>query len=106
MSMPKVDGRPYERQQVQGHTLDNRTIAMLTEAESRLGYSLTILQGSFNGSVSQSAGAHDGGGAVDLTAYDWQSKVRVLRRIGFAAWYRPVIPGVWGEHVHAIANGD
>lgn len=107
MPMPQVDGRAYERQQVQGHTLNNRTIAMLTEVESRLGYDLTVLQGSYNaGGVSQSAGTHDGGGAVDLAPYDWQNKVKALRRVGFAAWHRAAIPGLWGEHIHAIANGD
>lgn len=107
MSMPEVDGRAYERQQVQGHTLNNRTIAMLTVCEARLGYSLTVLQGSYNaGGVGASAGTHDGGGAVDLAPYDWKGKVKALRRVGFAAWHRPAIAGVWGEHIHAIAIGD
>jgi hypothetical protein len=107
MGMPKVDGHAYEKQQVQGHTLNNRTVAMLTEVESRLGYDLTVLQGSYNaGGVSQSAGTHDGGGAVDLAPYDWKDKVAALRRVGFAAWHRPAIPGTWGEHIHAIAYGD
>jgi hypothetical protein len=85
MGMPKVDGHAYEKQQVQGHTLNNRTVAMLTDVESRLGYDLTVLQGSYNaGGVSQSAGTHDGGGAVDLAPYDWKNKVAALRRVGFA----------------------
>jgi hypothetical protein len=107
MGMPKVDGHAYEKQQVQGHTLNNRTVAMLTDVESRLGYDLTVLQGSYNaGGVSQSAGTHDGGGAVDLAPYDWKNKVAALRRVGFAAWHREAIPGTWGEHIHAIAYGD
>ncbi len=49
-----------------------------------------------------SAGTHDGGGVVDLIPFDWQRKVRVLRSIGFAAWHRPAISGLWNEHIHAV----
>jgi len=79
---------------------------MVQEAEDRLGYELTIIQGSYNKGVGQSAGTHDGGGALDLADYGWQNKVRVLRNIGFAAWRRPTIPGLWNAHIHAIAIGD
>ncbi len=88
---------------VRPKTVDWKTRAALEEAERRLGYRLTIVQGSYNaGGVSQSAGTHDGGGTVDLLAWDWQRKVRVLRTIGFAAWYRPTVPGLWGAHIHAV----
>lgn len=107
MSMPQVKGGPYERVVVQGHTLNNRTVAMLTEMEARLGYDLTVLQGSYNaGGVSASSGTHDGGGAVDLAPFDWANKVRVGRRVGFAIWHRTPIPDVWPEHCHGIAIGD
>jgi hypothetical protein len=89
-----------------GKLVNERTADMLTRAEARLGYELTIIQGSYNTSVGASGGTHDGGGAVDLSAYDWQRKVRVLRDLGFAAWYRPTLPGEWNEHIHAIAIGD
>jgi hypothetical protein len=79
---------------------------MLIRAEKRLGYELTIMQGSYNRGVGASAGTHDGGGAVDLAPYDHARKVLVLRQVGFAAWYRPALPGVWPDHVHAIAIGD
>jgi GH25 family lysozyme M1 (1,4-beta-N-acetylmuramidase) len=83
--------------------VDWKTRAALEEAERRLGYPLTVVQGSYNaGGVSASAGTHDGGGVVDLLAWDWKRKVRVLRAIGFAAWYRPTISGLWGEHIHAV----
>ena len=83
--------------------VDWKTRAALEEAERRLGYPLTIVQGSYNrGGVSASAGTHDGGGVVDLLAWDWQRKVRVLRSIGFAAWYRPPVRGLWGAHIHAV----
>ena len=83
--------------------VDNWTAAALREAERRLGYRLTLVQGSYNaGGVRQSAGTHDGGGVVDLLPWDWQHKVKVLRAIGFAAWYRPTVPGLWGAHIHAV----
>lgn len=94
-----------------GKTVDLRTHLALKEAERRLGYPLTVTQGSYNaGGVAASAGTHDGGGAVDLEAYDWQRKVRVLRAVGFAAWYRPELwrdgVKIWGPHVHAIQIGN
>jgi hypothetical protein len=89
-----------------GKTVNKWTAAALEECERRLGYSLTVVQGSYNTSVGASAGTHAGGGAVDLMPYDWENKVHVLRAVGFAAWHRPTLPGVWGEHIHAILIGD
>lgn len=90
-----------------GKTVDRLTAAALREVERRLGYSLTVVQGSYNaGGVAASAGTHDGGGAVDLLAWDWENKVRALRAVGFAAWYRPTIPGHWNAHIHAILIGN
>lgn len=83
--------------------MDRKTRAALVAAERKLGYQLTVVQGSYNaGGVKASAGTHDGGGVVDLTAHDWQRKVTVLRSIGWAAWYRPERPGVWAPHIHAV----
>lgn len=87
--------------------VDKYTAAALEEAERRLGYTLTIVQGSYNaGGVSASSGTHDGGGTVDLTAHDHERKVRVLRSIGFAVWYRPAIKGLWNAHCHAVLIGN
>lgn len=96
----------YTRVTFRGKTVNKRTAAALLEAEHRLGYELTILQGSYNSGVGASAGTHDGGGAVDLAPWDWEKKVTALRRIGFAAWHRPALSGVWGEHIHAGLKGD
>ncbi len=83
-------------------TVDWKTRAALEEAERRLGYPLTVVQGSYNnGSVKPSGTTHDGGGVVDLLPYDWKRKVRVLRSIGFAAWYRPKT-SQWNPHIHAV----
>lgn len=97
----------YTRVYYHGKLIDAYTRAALKECERRLGYELTIVQGSYNGGrVSASAGTHDGGGVVDLTAYDYQRKVRVLRKVGFSAWYRPRILGLWNAHIHAVQNGN
>lgn len=102
--------RPYARTTRQGHQLDQLTNYALYAVEHRLGYdygSLDVLQGSYNpGGVQASAGVHDGGGAVDLSPAHWQDKVHALRQVGFAAWHRPAIPGLWGEHVHAVLIGN
>lgn len=89
-----------------GKRVDRITHEALLEAEDRLGYELTIMQGSYNTSVGASAGTHDGGGAVDLAPFDWQRKVKVLREVGFAAWYRAPLPGVWSAHIHALLIGN
>ncbi|MET0816660.1 MAG: peptidoglycan-binding domain-containing protein [Solirubrobacteraceae bacterium] len=70
-----------------------------------------VSQGSYNpGGVSQSAGTHDGGGAMDVSVTSGcgtrPNAVRALRTVGFAAWYRPTIPGLWDKHIHAIAVND
>ena len=70
---------------------------------------MTMVQGGYNkGGVKASAGTHDGGGAFDLTAYNWKWRVWLLRLFGCAAWYRPYN---WdgrggGAHIHVIVSGD
>ncbi|TGN65872.1 hypothetical protein EXE59_19385 [Nocardioides eburneiflavus] len=86
--------------------VDWMTRAALEEVERRLDYRLTVVQGSYNnGRVKASGPTHDGGGVVDLLDWDWRRKVRVLREVGFAAWYRAERPGSWGPHIHAILIG-
>lgn len=101
---------PYTRTTYGGHTVNWRTRAMLMVLGQRLygdPYSLFVAQGSYNpGGVGASGGTHDGGGAVDLSANDKFRKVKIGREIGFRIWYRSALPGVWGEHCHAIAAGD
>ena len=84
--------------------VDWKTRAALEEAERRLGYTLTIYQGSYNTTVKASAKTHWGGGVVDLAPWDHENKVRVLREIGFAAWYRPKSRS-WDPHIHAVMIG-
>jgi hypothetical protein len=99
--------RPYDRTTYDGRVVDELTKAALEATAKRLGYDLTITQGSYNaGGVSASAGTHDGGGVVDLSAWDHERKVLELRRTGFAAWYRPAIAGLWPAHIHAVLQGN
>jgi hypothetical protein len=97
----------YEHVTFRGHTVDRYTMAALLECERRLGYELTVLQGSYNaGGVGASSGTHDGGGAVDLAPFEADRKVKVAREVGFAAWHRLPSQGKWVEHVHMILVGD
>lgn len=98
----------YEKFTFRGRILDRMTIAALLAAEKRLGYDNVIVQGSYNAGVSQSAGTHDGGGAVDLV---WRPLIgrenRALRKWGhFAGWPRERIPGLWNRHWHGILIGN
>lgn len=91
---------PYGRSTYDGNPLDNATIAAIKEAEARLGYKLTIVQGI--GGAAASAGTHTEGRAVDLVDWDTTRKLRVLKDVGFAVWKRATLPGVWGSHIHGI----
>lgn len=97
----------YEIVWFHGHRFDRMTVQALLEMERRLGYQLSIMQGSYNGTaVGASAGTHAGGGAVDLSPVDAQAKQRVGREVGFAMWERPTLPDVWEHHVHGILIGN
>jgi hypothetical protein len=99
--------KAYDKTTHDGKTVDWHTKAALLLAEDRLGYELTITQGSYNADkVAASAGTHAGGGVVDLAPADAANKVLVLRRIGFAAWHRTPDQGDWPEHIHAVLIGN
>ena len=94
-----------------GVTVNERTKAMIYGAERILGYQLNFAQGSYHPGTSQSAGTHDGGGALDVDLSNWSmtkiwGTVKALRQVGFAAWYRPYLSGHWNRHIHAMAIGD
>jgi peptidoglycan hydrolase-like protein with peptidoglycan-binding domain len=102
---------PGARVTYRGVTVNTRTRAMLREAQDRLDRSIALTQGSYHKGVGASAGTHDGGGVVDVSVSGMSSStrtrvVRELRTVGFAAWYRAPIPGVWGAHIHAVAVSD
>ena len=113
----------YTRVEVNGWTLNQRTMAMLSHAQELYGGELeltgyAITQGSYHDNGSASFGTHLGGGAVDLSVLrrgtytvlwdDIEPLLHALRAAGFAAWLRE-----YGElyadspiHIHAIAIGD
>ena len=73
--------KPYDLTTYDGNRVDALTKAALEATAKRLGYDLTITQGSYNaGGVAASAGTHDGGGVVDRAAWDHARKVLELRR--------------------------
>ncbi len=103
-----------------------RTLAMLDHAQmlydaggGMIDFRAAVMQGSYNeGYVEASFGTHDGGGAVDLSVRDLQTRMVLEREIqpalmamrtaGFAAWLRSedeLYPGSV-IHIHAIAVGD
>ena len=86
--------------------LNKRTVAALDVVHEKLGYELTIVQGSYHKTTAASAGTHDGGGAVDLAPFEADKKVHAMRAVGFAAWHRLPSQGNWPEHVHGILRGD
>ena len=93
-----------------GKRTDSRTAAMAAQAQRLFGKTLVVTQGSYNRTVSQSAGTHSGGGALDfsvsgLTPAKVSDLVLILRGVGFAAWHRSTAEGPWGAHIHAIAIG-
>ena len=113
----------YTGVQVNGWTINQRTIAMLAHAQKLYGGELeitgyAITQGSYHDNGEASFGTHLGGGAVDLSVLrrgtytvlwaDIEPLLHALRVTGFAAWLRE-----YGElypdspiHIHAIAIGD
>lgn len=92
-----------------GKVTDRRTLAMLAEAQRISGIPFQYAQGSYNGSVNASGTTHHGGGAIDIRTIPMRTRrrkrkaLKALRTVGFAAWWRKPIPGLWGEHIHAIA---
>ena len=113
----------YTRVQVNGWTLNQRTLAMLVHAQELYGGELEIMgyaitQGSYHDNGAASFGTHLGGGAVDLSVLrrgtytvlwdDIDPLLRALRASGFAAWLREYGELYEGSpiHIHAIAIGD
>lgn len=106
--------------------LNLRTLAMLDHAQALydhdggiIRFRQAVMQGSYNsGYVRASFGTHDGGGAVDLSVRDLQTRMvlereiepalMALRTAGFAAWLRAADELYPGSviHIHAIAIGD
>jgi hypothetical protein len=69
-----------------------------------------ISQGGYNiGAVSASAGTHDRD-ALDFATSGWSNYLQkewelALWMVGFAAWWRRPIRGLWSAHNHALPKG-
>ena len=101
----------YDKITWRGFTVNRRTAAALTWAEKHSGVPIQLAQGSFNTSVSASGTTHAGGGVVDVRCAQLSKTQRIklmvaLKRAGFAVWHRKAVPGLWGEHLHAVALDD
>jgi hypothetical protein len=96
--------------------LNRRSVCMLKQAQQDGGFTLGLVQGSFNPgpksthpcNVEASAGTHDAGGVFDasvkgLTETQIDHRVRHPRLAGWAAWHRTTIGA---PHIHAVAIGD
>lgn len=104
--------RPYDKTTHGGKTVDWLTKAALMKAERKLGYALSITQGSYQADdgtgndVAASSSTHNGGGVVDLPEYEAERKMRALRASGFWAWVREELwrdgRRIWSKHVHAV----
>ena len=98
---------PYARVTWRGVQMDAIDKVAFEVLEDKLGATATIYQGGWNpGGVAASAGAHDGGGAVDFwfPGLDVTRVVRAARSIGWDAWYR--YPPLFPTHVHAIRHNS
>lgn len=93
--------------------VDDRTLAKLRLAEKRLGFTFTIVQGSWRGShgAAASADTHNAGGVIDLRTWNIPPRigvakaVRELRLAGLIAWHRTKAQG-FDDHIHAIDYGN
>ena len=103
--MPRVEIAP-------GKYTDPETACMIREVQRKARHAVLIAQGSGSTSVSASGQTHAGpGGVVDmrtvpLTRKQKMDQLIASRQVGFAAWIRPYVEDLWGEHEHAVAIGS
>ena len=105
-----------QRTTYQGKPVNRKTFAILIAANKILQKSpyfgrersnVTLVQGSYNrGGVAQSAGTHDGGGAIDVTAFNITNRSKIYRMLGIRFWPRATLPGYWQAHGHGIVSRD
>lgn len=110
VARPKLD---FARSTYKGKRFDKYTIVLLQRSDKYIReMGLTppaYTQGSFNSSVSASAGTHSGGGAVDVSIRNYSNAnqlkiLKAFRMAGFAAWIRNSNDGM-PVHLHGIAIG-
>lgn len=103
---------PNDRITRNGKTLSRRVWALIEDVEKEVGIPLRVMQGSFNrGGVRQSAGTHDGGGAVDISVAGMTEAQAIKVVVAFRkrygdAWLRSPKygwpPRLGGSHIHVI----
>lgn len=108
MSLKRIDlgrdtsGRPL--------IMDERSLRKLRRAEAALGFTFTIVQGSWSDAAA-SGDTHTGAGAGDLRTWNLpahitpQRAVLELRKAGLIAWYRHSGQG-FDPHIHFIDYGN
>lgn len=96
---------PHEFIQARGCTMDRRLDAAFHVAEAMLGYELTVIKAHDPGASALSANTHKGTGVADLSAFDAPNKMRVLKRVGFAPYWRTPADG-FVEHLHVVLRGE
>lgn len=85
-----------------------RTICHLNRlnnlAINKFGRGIEVIQRDWNTTVAASAGTHDFDSTFDvlIPGVGWWAAQRFLRANGFACWYRPATPGLWGNHIHGF----
>lgn len=82
-----------------GVVIDRRTAALICVVERELGYELSIVKAHEEGGSNVSSTTHTGLGVVDLPPYDWQNKLKALKKYA-AAHYRTSDQGPWSPHIH------
>lgn len=92
-------------------------VAVLTvQGHADIAAGLLLSQGSYQPPTKFSSRTHCGCGVVDISRFnritgalwmaaEWALIIRAARMVGFAAWHRPAIKGLWVEHAHLVAIG-
>ncbi len=98
------------------HVFNRRDLALFYQARNIYALiggtgGIHIWQGSYHKGTSQSAGTHDGGGAIDSgptksTTKNWNLWRKAQRICGLASFDRPYLAGEWDHHNHTLFIGN
>jgi hypothetical protein len=94
--------------------VDDTTLAKVRYAEAQLGFTFTIIQGSYRAAdpLNRSGGTHDDGGVIDLRSWDIPKSIgikkmlTVLRESGLICWKRNAAQGFPDNEIHCIDYGN
>jgi len=96
--------------------LDGAMAVLILQGHADIAAGVTLAQGSYRPWSKYSANTHAGCGVDDVSQWNaitgkrWTPAqfdilVTALRMVGFAAWHRALIIGLWVEHIHCVAIG-